>query len=278
MSETQTRPESRRAYLMLILIGAVIGIPAAFVAALFLALVHEIQDWLWTDLPDSLGHDGPPWYLVIGLPAVGGVIVWFARRFLPGDGGHRPLDGIGGGITPWQYASDIALAALATLTFGAVLGPEAPLIALGSAVGALVGKFVDLDRKALTVIATAGSFSAVSAVFGGPLVASLLLLEAGIAMGAQLIPALMPGLVAAAFGYILIIGFGDWGGLNEAGLQVPHLPDYDGTRLVDLALAIVVGIVTALLISQVRRLAVLIDRFTTGRVGLLPTLLVGARA
>jgi H+/Cl- antiporter ClcA len=277
MSETQTRPESSRAYLMLILIGAVIGIPAAFVAALFLALVHEFQDWLWTDLPDSLGHDGPPWYLVVGLPVVGGAIVWFARRFLPGDGGHRPLDGIGGGITPWQYAPGIALAALATLTFGAVLGPEAPLIALGSAVGALVGKFVTLDRKAMTVIATAGSFSAVSAVFGGPLVASLLLLEAGIAMGAQLIRALLPGLVAAAFGYILIIGFGDWGGLNEAGLQVPDLPQYSGTRLVDLVLAVAVGVLTALLVGQVRRLALLIDRFA-GSVHLLPVLLVGGLA
>lgn len=277
MSETQVRAESRRAFLILILIGAVIGVPAAFVAALFLALVHEIQDWLWTDLPDALGHDGPPWYLVIGLPVIGGAIVWFARRFLPGDGGHRPLDGIGGGITPWQYAPGIAIAALGTLTFGLVLGPEAPLIALGSAVGALVGKFVNLDRRAMTVLATAGSFSAVSAVFGGPLVASLLLLESGLAMGTQLIPALIPGLVAAAFGYILIIGFGDWGGLSEAGLQVPDLPQYSGTRLVDLVLAVAVGIVTALLISQVRRLALLIDRFA-GRVHLLPVLLVGGLA
>ena len=48
----------------------------------------------------------------------------------------------------------------------------------------------------------------------------MLLLEAGIAAGAKLIPALIPGLVASATGYVVIIGFGDWGGINEAGLSV----------------------------------------------------------
>ena len=59
---------SGRAYLRLVLLGAAIGIPAALVAALFLALVHDLEHWLWHDLPDSLGHSSPPWYLVIGLP------------------------------------------------------------------------------------------------------------------------------------------------------------------------------------------------------------------
>jgi hypothetical protein len=37
--------------LRLILIGAVLGIPAAFVAALLLAVAHQVEHWLWTDLP-----------------------------------------------------------------------------------------------------------------------------------------------------------------------------------------------------------------------------------
>ena len=59
------------AYLRLVALGALVGIPAALVAALFLALVHDIEHWLWHDLPDALGHASPPWYLVIGLPMVG---------------------------------------------------------------------------------------------------------------------------------------------------------------------------------------------------------------
>jgi hypothetical protein len=62
-----TEPEqlSGGAYLRLVLLGAAIGIPAALVAALFLAVVHDLQHWLWTDLPDALGQSAPPWYLVV---------------------------------------------------------------------------------------------------------------------------------------------------------------------------------------------------------------------
>jgi H+/Cl- antiporter ClcA len=239
-------------YLKLVLLGAAIGLPAALVAALFLALVHQCEEWLWTDLPDALGRSSPPWYLVIGLPVVGAAVVWVARRFLPGDGGHPPLEGIGGGATPWRYGPGIALAALGTLAFGAVLGPEAPLIALGSVVGMIVVSQVDVDKPAENVLATAGSFSAVSALFGGPLVAGILLLEAGLGAGTALLPALLPGLVAAAIGYVLFVGLGSWGGLNQASLAVPNLPPYDGTHVKELLLAIAVGVVTAIVVVAVR--------------------------
>ena len=276
MSQTANRTEAR-GYLFLILIGAAIGLPAALVASLFLATVHKLEEWFWTDLPDRLGEDSAPWYLIIGLPVAGAVVVWVARRFLPGDGGHPPLEGIGGGVTPLRYAPGIALAALGTLPFGLVLGPEAPLIALGSAVGALVTPFVRLGDRAMTVIATAGSFSAVSALFGGPLVAGVLLLESGLAMGPQLIPALMPGLVAAAVGYLLFVGLGDWGGLNQAGLAVPNLPTYDGTRLGDLAMAIVAGVVIAVVLNRVRYLGTRVQA-VANRHSMLPMLLLGGFA
>ena len=40
-----------------------------------------------------------------------------------------------------------------------------------------------MDSNATAVISTAGSFSAISALFGGPLVAGMLLVEAGLAWG-----------------------------------------------------------------------------------------------
>jgi hypothetical protein len=71
------------------------------------------------------------------------------------------------------------------------------------------------------VLGTAGSFSAVSALFGGPIVAGMLMLESGLAMGTALLPALVPGMVAAAVGYVLFVGLGSWGGLNTTALAVP---------------------------------------------------------
>ena len=55
-------------YLRLVLLGAVIGIPAALLASDFLAFVHDLEHWLWHDLPHRLDESSPPWYLVTGLP------------------------------------------------------------------------------------------------------------------------------------------------------------------------------------------------------------------
>ena len=87
------------------------------------------------------------------------------------------------------------------------------------------------------MLATAGSLSAISALFGGPLVGGVLLVESGVGLGTALLPALLPGFVAAAVGYLIFVGLGDWGGLDTPGLVVPDLLLYEGTHLLDLFVA-----------------------------------------
>jgi len=268
---------SGRGYLHLVLLGAGIGIPAALVAALFLALVHDLEHWLWHDLPDSLGHSSPPWYLVIGLPVAGALLVVAARLLLPGDGGHEPLEGLSTKPTPISHAPGVALAALGTLSFGAVLGPEAPIVALGSVVGVAAGRIASVGQRGSAVLSGAGEFSAISALFGGPIVAGMLLVEGGVAMGAALLPLLLPGLVAAAIGYLVFIGFGSWGGLETQGLVVPNLPLYDGVHVGDLTVGIVVGLLAAVIVAAVRRLGTAVDG-RGERLGMPALLLGGALA
>ena len=57
-----------------------------------------------------------------------------------------------------------------------------------------------------------------------------------------LLPALLPGLVAAAIGYLIFVGLGDFAGLGTPGLVVPDLPNYSAERLSDLLVGIVVGV------------------------------------
>ena len=276
----QTPQITGRAYLKLIGLGALIGIPAALLAAVFLALIHELENVLWHDLPDALGYDTPPWYLVLLLPAVGAALVLAARRLLPGDGGHRPVEGFGASSpTPVAYMPGVALAAIGSLAFGAVLGPEAPLIALGSAVGLAVTHFVDVDPAHHRVLAMAGAFSAISALFGGPIAAGILLIEAGIGLGNLLIPLLIPGLVAAAIGFLIFTGFGDWGGIEQTELSVPGLPPYQEVHFGDLLLAVVAGVLIALAVTAsfalARRVGAGEERMGTGKLLLAGGLAVG---
>ena len=75
-----------------------------------------------------------------------------------------------------------------SLGFGAVVGPEAPLIAIG---GGLAAATVRLARRGapaqtLAVVAAAGSFAAISALLGSPLAGAFLLMEAAGIGGAML--------------------------------------------------------------------------------------------
>src|SRR5262245_19496882 len=107
MATPETPELSGKTYLHLVLLGAAIGLPAAFVAVGFLALVHQAEHWLWVDLPDALGSDSPQWYLVLFIPVLGAALVLAARRLLPGDGGHSPLDGLSVDPTPLRIAPGV---------------------------------------------------------------------------------------------------------------------------------------------------------------------------
>ena len=50
-----TAPEIEgRSYLRLVGLGALIGVPAAALAAVFVAVVHELEDWIWPDSPPGI--------------------------------------------------------------------------------------------------------------------------------------------------------------------------------------------------------------------------------
>ena len=266
--------------LRLVLLGAAIGIPAALAAIAFFTAVHYLEQLIWHILPTSLGEATPPWYLVVFLPIVGAGIVAVARLALPGDGGRPPLGGMAHGPTPVAFVPGIVVAALGTLGFGLVLGPEAPVMAVGSAVGLAITSVVRSNAREEGVLSMAGTFSAISTLFGGPLVAGVMLTEGGIALGPALIPVLVPGFVAAAVGYLVFLGVGPYTGAPAPGLQIPDLPAYPGTSVPDLMIAIVVGVVTAALIVAINRsasgLAARQDRRVGDRrIGIVVPLLVG---
>src|SRR5512142_1871390 len=161
-----------RGYVALLVLAAVIGVPVSAAAYGFLELVNELQTWLFTDLPEGLGFASEPTWWPLPMLGVCGVLVASGVCYLPGRGGHSPADGFQAGAGPAKPTElpGILFAALATLGLGAVLGPEAPLIALGGGLGVVAVRLAkrNAPQQALLVLAAAGSFAAVSTLLGSP--------------------------------------------------------------------------------------------------------------
>src|SRR5215472_16936751 len=218
-----------RSYVALLVLAAVVGVPISAAAWGFLALVDRLQRWLFTDLPSALGFHGPPMWWPLPLLALSGLLVALTIRYLPGRGGHSPADGFQPGGTPLPAElPGVVLAALATLSFGAVLGPEAPLIGIGGGLAALAVRAArrDAPQQTVMVVAAAASFAAISTLLGSPLAGAFLLMEASGLGGPMLGLVLVPGLLAAGLGALVFIGFDSWTGQGTFSLAIPHLPPF----------------------------------------------------
>src|ERR1700742_4205734 len=167
-----------KSYLRLLVLAALLGVPVSAAAYGFLELVGYLQGEVFTHVPNGLGfHGAPPWWPLPVL-AVAGLLVAPVIRFLPGAGGRPPADGFkaGEGAPTAAQLPGVLLAALATLSLGVVLGPEAPLIALGGGLSVLAISLATRARpaKPVAVFPAAGSFAAVSTLFGSPIAGAFL--------------------------------------------------------------------------------------------------------
>jgi H+/Cl- antiporter ClcA len=251
-----------RPYVVLLVIAAVIGVPVAAVAFGFLALVSKLQGWIFTSLPHGLGfHSQPLWWPIPPL-VLAGLLVALTIRYLPGTGGHSPADGFNakaGAPTPIQLPG-VIVAALATLSLGAVLGPEAPLIAIGGGLGVCAVRLAkrDAPERTRAMVAAAGSFAAISTLLGSPLLGAFLLMEASGLSGGMLEIVLLPGLIAAGVGSLIFIGLGAWTGLGTFSLAIPHLPTFRQPDGWEFLWALVIAVLAALVGSGIRWLALLL--------------------
>jgi H+/Cl- antiporter ClcA len=236
-------------------------VPISAAAYGFLQLVAYLQREIFTHLPNGLGfHGAPPWW-PLPLLTVAGLLVAPVIRFLPGKGGHSPADGFKPGGTPATAdLPGVLLAALATLSFGVVLGPEAPLIALGGGLSVLAVRLAkrDLPAQATAVVAAAGSFAAISTLLGSPIAGAFLLMEASGLGGPMLGVVLLPGLLASGVGALIFVGLDALTGLGTFSLSVPGLPHFARPDIAEFGWALVVGIAAAIVGTAIRRLALLI--------------------
>ncbi|MEM6679621.1 MAG: chloride channel protein [Pseudomonadota bacterium] len=167
------------------MIAVVIGVVTGFAITLFRSAIPFLQE-IFYGASDEMIHSyvaGLPWYLVLPVPVLGGLVVGLLlARFTP-DGKARGVSdvieaaAVRGGRVERQPGIVSAAAALITLSTGGSTGREGPAIHIGAVIASWVSERMHLkDLDARDVLGCAAA-AAVSASFNAPLAGALFALE-----------------------------------------------------------------------------------------------------
>jgi chloride channel protein, CIC family len=258
-----------RRFLGLLAVAAPVGVLAALIAWGFLELIFHLQEWVFTDLPEALGYGSPPLWWSLPVLVVAGVLTAAAIVRLPGRGGHIPAEGLNPSpIQPIELPG-VILAGIASIGLGVVLGPEAPLIAIGGGLGLFVANRLrgDTPPEVGEILAVSATFSALALLFGSPIVAAVLLIEASGIGGPRLPLVLVPGLLASGIGSLVWIGMGSWTGLSTSDISIPalQLPPFETPGFADFGWSILLAAGIAVGVFAIFRLARETQRFAAAR-------------
>lgn len=259
-----------KGYAALLVLAAIVGVVVSLAGWVFLEVVAHIQHWVFQDLPVALGMDVAPWWWPIPWVTLAGLPVAFAIVRLPGHGGHPPAGGLKSGppTIPAELPG-VLLAAIAGLGLGVVLGPEAPLIALGGGLGLLTVRLVrkGAPNQVMLVIAAAGSFAAISTIFGNPIIGAVIIIEAA-GLGGPMLPlVLLPGLLAAGIGSVVFLGIGTATGLSSSAYALGSLALPEAPHLVatDFLWALVLAVFAAVIARGIVEVARSVERVVATR-------------
>jgi len=162
-----------------------IGIGAAYLAILFRELIGIFQlPWLGStgERVYAIADDLPIW-LIIAVPAIGGLIVGLLLQFVvPGRRAHGVADviearALRGCRISLRTGLGSALVSSVSLGFGASVGREGPVVHLGATLASALEDLFKLPHTARRVLLACGVAAAVSASFNAPIAGVLFALE-----------------------------------------------------------------------------------------------------
>ena len=160
------------------ILAIIVGLCAGIGAYVFNTLLHTITHLLTSWTPD----DRAQWLFLI-YPSIGIILATLFVKYVV-------KDGISEGVTRVLYAmsrknSRIAshncwssvVGGATTIGFGGSVGPEAPIVLTGAAIGSNIGKLARLNYKNITLLLCCGAGAAVAAIFKAPITGVVFVLE-----------------------------------------------------------------------------------------------------
>lgn len=123
------------------------------------------------------------YYLYLAFPVIGIILTLLFIKFIIKDnishGVSKVLYAIsknGSQIRPHNTFSSL-IACTLTLGFGGSVGPEAPIVLTGSAIGSNLSRLFRLDYKMTTLLIACGAAGAISGIFEAPIAGAIFALE-----------------------------------------------------------------------------------------------------
>ncbi|MGD8989494.1 MAG: chloride channel protein, partial [Syntrophobacterales bacterium] len=140
-------------HVYLSLLAILIGILAAYGALLFRFAIKFTQYCFYQDARDILAFaDTLPTYLIIALPALGGLlvgpIIYFGAREAKGHGVPEVMEAValrGGRIRP-RVALIKILASGISIGSGGSVGREGPIVQIGSSIGSTLAQILKVPH------------------------------------------------------------------------------------------------------------------------------------
>ncbi|MEG1644329.1 MAG: chloride channel protein [Alistipes sp.] len=191
---------------MMALLAVIVGVLAGLGTYLFEVLLHTIKACLVSWFPVDQEH-----FLFLLYPAVGIILATLFVKYIVKDniseGVTRVLYAMsrkGSGIAPHNCWTSIVGGAT-TIGFGGSVGPEAPIVLTGAAIGSNVGRFARLNYRNTTLLLCCGAGAALAAIFKAPITGVVFVLEIlmlDITAG-SVIPLLIASITATTMAFML---------------------------------------------------------------------------
>lgn len=189
----------------IIILSLIVGILSGVAAYVMKSFIHFVQDFVVGLTDKSVNF----WYL--GLPMLGIFIsAMFVRYVVKDDISHGVTKIL---IALSKHKAIIKLhntwssivASSFTIGFGGSVGPEAPIVLTGSAIGSNLGRYFRLDHKTMMLLIGCGASGAIAGVFKAPIAGVAFTLEVlmlDLTM-ASISPLIISAVSGAAIAYFL---------------------------------------------------------------------------
>lgn len=188
----------------ILVMAIIVGVLAGFGAVIFRWFIKVMQSifypqsveggigesfgWVW----NMVGNEAPgimefydkvPWYYLMMMPAIGGLIVgvmiYFGAREAKGHGVPEVMEAVAlrGGVIKTRVGFIKTIASAITIGSGGSAGQEGPIVQIGASIGSSIGQLFRVSLVQQRTLVGCGAAAGIAATFNAPIAGVLFAME-----------------------------------------------------------------------------------------------------